>query len=117
MRVIEVNIGSRAKGNTINALVGEAMQSCSLQTSLQVLLILLPAHPPSGRLLVSCNAQVCILMQLDVALSETSCNSARMSVMSPFGPFMQACCHAAVCTGTHPKSGGHSISSELVMLA
>lgn len=59
----------------------------------------------------------CILMQLDVALSETSCNSARMSVMSPFGPFMQACCHAAVCTGTHPKSGGHSISSELVMLA
>ena len=38
MRVIEINPGDNSKGATIKALVGEAMQSCSLQgqCSLQV---------------------------------------------------------------------------------
>lgn len=32
MRVVEVNTGDRAKGSTIEALVGEAMQSAAVQS-------------------------------------------------------------------------------------
>ena len=33
MRVVEVNTGDRAKGSTIEALIGEAMQSAAVQST------------------------------------------------------------------------------------
>ena len=46
MRVVEVNVGNKAKGTTIEALVGEAMQSSAVQSQ-QVILSLAPPPPPS----------------------------------------------------------------------
>ena len=48
LRVVEVNVGNKAKGTTIEALVGEAMQSSAVQSQ-QVVLHRArpPTHPPT----------------------------------------------------------------------
>lgn len=46
MRVVEVNVGNKAKGSSIETLVGEAMQSSAVQSQQVILFLAQPSHPP-----------------------------------------------------------------------
>ena len=78
MTVLEVNSEDRSKGMTVSALVGEAMQSCSLQHTLPVCslqLLTLCSH--------QCLVHVAFVMDCHADIQQNFCVSDACSLEGP----------------------------------